>query len=524
MSLAPGDKLGPYEIRAPLGAGAMGEVYRAHDPRLGRDVALKVLPADFASDPTRLARFSQEARAASALNHPNIITIYEIGDTETSPFMAMELIEGRTLRSMINGAPLTLRTALQIATQLADGLSKAHEAGIVHRDLKPDNVMVTKDGFVKILDFGIAKLVGGPQDGDAGPFNLMTQTGFVVGTTNYMSPEQASGKTLDGRSDQFTLGLILYEMLAGRKAFDRPTVVQTLSAIIQEDAEPIERVNPRVPAPLRWILARLLMKDPEERYAATRDLARDLKQVRDNLATAQEGTQTRTAATPLPAATSGRHDSGGAPPRGAHDGDAPPGPRGAEARAGVPRPPRPRRRLLRRRSGGRLVVPRQDGRSRGEGLERRAPPRGFHGRLHAARLTGRTDRRLRHAAGRRVAGGAPPAGLGRLDGPDAPEGARVDLQALLGPRRIADLLRPGHRHSPRRLQRAGHRRGGAARSPGRLRARGASRRESPRREARFGAQLPAPPVPSRLGKGGRGRPPDRGGSGRAQLSRVQGRQ
>ena len=305
MSLAPGDKLGPYEIREPLGAGSMGEVYRAHDPRLGRDVAMKVLPADFAADPTRLARFSQEARAASALNHPNIITIYEIGDTEATPYMAMELIEGRTLRSMVNGAPLPMKTALQVATQLADGLAKAHEAGIVHRDLKPDNVMVTKDGFVKILDFGVAKLVGGLGDGNAGPFNLMTQTGFVVGTTNYMSPEQAAGKTLDGRSDQFTLGLILYEMLTGRKAFDRPTVVQTLSAIIQEEPEPVERLNPRVPAPLRWILTRLLLKEPEERYAATRDLARDLKQVRDNLTTAQEGTQTRTAVAPLPAIGSG---------------------------------------------------------------------------------------------------------------------------------------------------------------------------------------------------------------------------
>ncbi|HSB36471.1 MAG TPA: serine/threonine-protein kinase, partial [Thermoanaerobaculia bacterium] len=299
MSLAPGAKLGPYEIRSPLGAGAMGEVYRAHDPRLGRDVALKVLPADFASDPTRLARFSQEARSASALNHPNIITIYEIGDADASPYMAMELIDGRTLRSMINGTPLSIRTAVQVATQLADGLAKAHEAGIVHRDLKPDNVMVTKDGFVKILDFGVAKLVGGLPGSEAGPFNLMTQTGFVVGTTNYMSPEQASGKPIDARSDQFALGLILYEMLSGRKAFDRPTVVQTLSAIIQEDPEPIERANPRVPPPLRWILERLLLKDPEERYAATRDLARDLKHVRDNLATVQEATQTRMAAAPV---------------------------------------------------------------------------------------------------------------------------------------------------------------------------------------------------------------------------------
>ncbi len=298
MTLALGTRIGPFEIVSAVGAGGMGEIYRARDARLSRDVALKVLPAECATDGVRLGRFAQEARAASALNHPNIVTIFEIGDSDSTPYIAMEFVDGRTLRALIGGAPLTLRTALQVSSQLADGLAKAHEAGIVHRDLKPDNVMVTRDGFVKILDFGVAKLAGGLQGGEAGPFSHLTDTGFVVGTTSYMSPEQAAGKPVDGRSDQFSLGLILYEMLTGRKAFDRPTVVQTLSAIIQEDPEPVERLSPRVPAPVLWILARLLAKDPEERYAATRDLARELKQLRDNLPAVQEITLSRVAAAP----------------------------------------------------------------------------------------------------------------------------------------------------------------------------------------------------------------------------------
>ena len=306
MTLALGARLGPFEIVGPIGAGGMGEIYRARDTRLSRDVALKVLSREFAGDPVRLERFAHEARAASALNHPNIVTIFEIGDADASPYIAMELVDGRTLRQMIGGSPLTLRTALQVATQLADGLAKAHEAGIIHRDLKPDNVMVTKDGFVKILDFGIAKLTGGLTDGNAGPFSHLTDTGFVVGTTSYMSPEQASGRPVDARSDQFALGLILYETLTGRKAFDRPTVVQTLSAIIQEDPEPVERVNPRVPAPLLWVLARLLAKEPEERYSSTRDLARELKQLRDNLPAIQDASLSRVpaAAAPTPTAVS----------------------------------------------------------------------------------------------------------------------------------------------------------------------------------------------------------------------------
>ena len=302
MALAEGSRLGHFEVVAPLGTGGMGEIYRARDSRLAREVALKVLPVEAAAEPLRLERFAQEARAASALNHPNIVTIFEIGDTEATPWIAMELVQGRTLRAMLSGAPLAARTALQIMAQLADGLATAHEAGIVHRDLKPENIMVSKDGFVKILDFGIAKLVGGLRDGSPAPSGHLTETGFVVGTTSYMSPEQASGRPLDGRSDQFSLGLIFYEMLTGRKAFARPTVVQTLSAIIQEEAEPVERANPRVPAPILWIVGRLLAKEPEGRYAATRDLARELRQLWDNFAVIQDATLPRLAVAALPLA------------------------------------------------------------------------------------------------------------------------------------------------------------------------------------------------------------------------------
>ena len=258
----------------------MGEVYRARDSRLGRDVALKILPARLLADRDRLLRFAQEARTASLLNHPNIVTIYEIGQLEDLPYIAMELIEGATLRAVIaSGAPV-LKRVLSIASQLADGLAKAHTAGLVHRDLKPENVMVTKDGFVKILDFGIAKLANvSPEEA---PAPGLTQTGFVLGTPGYMSPEQARGLPLDPRSDQFSFGLILYELLTGRRAFERDSPVQTMSAVIQDEPEPIETLAPRTPMPLRWVVERCLEKDPDLRFASTQDLARDLHKLRDH--------------------------------------------------------------------------------------------------------------------------------------------------------------------------------------------------------------------------------------------------
>ncbi len=291
MPLTNGTRLGPFEILSPLGAGGMGEVYRARDVRLGREVAVKVLPAGLSSDKEKLIRFAQEARSASALSHPNIVTIFEVGQAGTLPFIAMELVEGQTLRAILEGGALPLKKALSLGFQTADGLAKAHSAGIVHRDLKPENVMVTKDGYAKILDFGLAKLVGPPAGSGSIERLSMTATGFVLGTAGYMSPEQASGRPVDFRSDQFSLGLILYEMATGRRAFSRSTAVQTLSAIIQDDPEPMDRFNSRIPLPYRWLVDRCLAKDPEDRYASTRDLARDLQNLRDSGGIAGEGSE-----------------------------------------------------------------------------------------------------------------------------------------------------------------------------------------------------------------------------------------
>jgi Tol biopolymer transport system component len=285
MSLPNGARLGPYEVTGRIGAGGMGEVYRARDSRLGRDVAIKVLPDELSSDPDRRSRFEQEARSASALNHPNIVTVHDIGTSDSTIYIAMELVEGRTVRELLVEGPMATKKMLSIAAQAADGLARAHSAGIVHRDLKPENLMVTKEGFVKILDFGLAKLVAPIEDAGSELATLGaapgTQPGVVLGTAGYMSPEQASGAAADFRSDQFALGAILYEMATGKRAFSRGTAVETLSAIIRDDPEPIERVNPAAPAPVRWIVETCLQKDPEERYASTRDLARDLKHAQE---------------------------------------------------------------------------------------------------------------------------------------------------------------------------------------------------------------------------------------------------
>jgi eukaryotic-like serine/threonine-protein kinase len=282
MALAAGQKLGPYEILAPLGAGGMGEVYRARDSRLRRELAIKVLPPELANDPDRRQRFEQEARAASGLNHPNIVTIHDIGSSDSTVFIAMELVDGKNLREVLLAGALPTKRLLDIACQVAEGLAKAHAAGIVHRDLKPENVMVSKDGVVKILDFGLAKLLKDQPEGGT-DIPTATRAGTVMGTVGYMSPEQASGKTLDFRSDQFSLGSILYEMASGRRAFERSTGAETLTAIIREEAEPFGRLAASVPGPFRWLVERCLQKDPDERYASTRDLARDLKNIREHL-------------------------------------------------------------------------------------------------------------------------------------------------------------------------------------------------------------------------------------------------
>jgi predicted Ser/Thr protein kinase len=287
MTLAAGTRLGPYEILSPLGAGGMGEVYRARDERLGRDVAIKVLPAEVASDSERLKRFEKEARSASALNHANIVTVYDIGTTDGTSWIAMERVEGETLRKVLAAGPLALKKLLAVGAQIAEGLSKAHATGIVHRDLKPENVMVTKEGVVKILDFGLAKLI--EPTGESGELthsptvSAATSAGVVVGTVGYMSPEQALGEVLDFRSDQFAFGAILYEMAAGKRAFARRSAPETMTAIIREEPEPLATAAPETPIPLRWVVERCLAKDREERYAATKDLARDLARIREGL-------------------------------------------------------------------------------------------------------------------------------------------------------------------------------------------------------------------------------------------------
>jgi len=289
MTLSAGTRLGPYEILAPLGAGGMGEVYRARDTRLGREVAIKVLPAAVAADPGRLSRFEKEARSASALNHPAIVTIHDVGESSGVSYIAMELVTGQTLRELLSEGPLPARRILPIAAQVADGLARAHEAGIVHRDLKPENVMVTRDGFAKILDFGLAKLTEpeGTGSGTQAPtVSGGTQPGIVMGTVGYMSPEQAVGKPLDFRSDQFSFGSILYEMATGKRAFSRGSAPETLSAIIREEPEPMPNLAPASPAFLCWIVERCLAKNPRERYASTEDLGRDFRLLQAHLSEA----------------------------------------------------------------------------------------------------------------------------------------------------------------------------------------------------------------------------------------------
>ncbi len=291
-----GMRFGRYELLSSLGAGGMGEVWRARDHDLRRDVAVKFLPEKFAADPGRMGRFEQEARAASSLNHPNIVTIHDFVHTPLH-YIVMELVLGHTLRELIQAReahPFTPRRLLEIGAQIADGLAKAHSVGIVHRDLKPENVMVTADGFVKVLDFGLAKLRSEGSGGrerwfDSGaptwPESPSPQTavGVVLGTAGYMSPEQARGRPVDYRSDQFTLGAILYEMASGRQAFRRETPAQTIAAIIDDPPEPLLVLSPALPPPARWVIERCLAKDPTERYASTVDLARELRTVREHL-------------------------------------------------------------------------------------------------------------------------------------------------------------------------------------------------------------------------------------------------
>ncbi len=277
MTLDAGTKLGRYEIRSKIGEGGMGEVYLARDTQLGRDVAVKVLPSTYSQDTERLHRFEQEACAASALNHPNILSIYDVGTHDGSPYVVSELLEGQTLRQRTNGAQLSQRKVIDYALQISRGLAAAHEKGIVHRDLKPDNLFVTNDGRVKILDFGLAKLIGAG-DAELSQTSIPTRRvdtdpGKVMGTVGYMSPEQVKGRTVDHRSDIFSFGAILYEMLSGRRAFHGESAAETMSAILKEDPPDLYETNQKISPALERLVNHCLEKNPEERFHSASDLA-----------------------------------------------------------------------------------------------------------------------------------------------------------------------------------------------------------------------------------------------------------
>jgi Tol biopolymer transport system component len=273
MSLQRGDRLGPFEIVAPLGAGGMGEVYRARDPRLGRQVAIKVLPGALASDPDRLHRFEREARAASALNHPNILTVHELGRHGEAPYLVTELLEGESLREVLKRGPLPLARVFDHALQVARGLAAAHERGIVHRDLKPENLFVTSDGRVKILDFGLARLLEAePSVASAEAETALTLAGTVMGTASYMAPEQMRGEPADPCSDSFAFGCVLYEMLAGQQPFARSTAADTMAAILNEDPRPLVELRLDVPPAVTRVLEDCLAKRPQERLRSGREI------------------------------------------------------------------------------------------------------------------------------------------------------------------------------------------------------------------------------------------------------------
>jgi len=276
MALSAGTKLGPYEIQSLIGAGGMGEVYRAHDGRLDRTVAIKILPASYSTDRDRLQRLAQEARSAAALNHPNILSIFDIGESQGAPYVVSELLEGETLREILKRGGLSTRKAIDYALQVARGLGAAHDKGIVHRDLKPENLFITNDGRVKILDFGLAKLTRpevARDSGDAPTIQAVTEPGVVMGTVGYMSPEQVRGKEADARSDIFSFGAILYEMISGKRAFRGETAADTMSAILKEDPPELTETVLNVPPAVERIVRHCLEKNPGQRFHSISDVA-----------------------------------------------------------------------------------------------------------------------------------------------------------------------------------------------------------------------------------------------------------
>jgi len=303
MPLTPGTKLGPYEILAPIGAGGMGEVYRAKDTRLAREVAVKILPPAFALDPERLRRFTSEAQAVAALNHPNILAIHDIGNEAGSQYLVMEFLDGESLRERLQAGALSIRKATEYAEQIAKGLAAAHDKGIVHRDLKPENIFVTRDGHVKILDFGLAKLTAlEPKDANETLTRASaTQPGVVLGTVGYMSPEQVRGQVADQRSDIFSFGSIFYEMLSGKRAFTGDSSVEVMSAILKEEPPPLTEALRTIPPALDRIVHHCLEKNPAERFQSARDVAFNIASLSD-----LSSTGTGTGATATAAATAAR--------------------------------------------------------------------------------------------------------------------------------------------------------------------------------------------------------------------------
>jgi eukaryotic-like serine/threonine-protein kinase len=299
MPIAAGTKIGPYEIQSQIGAGGMGEVYRARDSRLGREVAIKILPESFATDAERLRRFEQESQAVAALNHPNILGIYDVGTRDASPYLVSELLEGESLRAVLEKGPIPQRKAIEYAVQIANGLAAAHDKGIVHRDLKPDNLYICRDGRVKILDFGLAKLATKETPGVDGATITGQQTaaGVVMGTASYMAPEQVRGGQIDARTDMFSFGAVLYEMLSGKRAFQRDSAPEIMTAILREDVPEFgETATPVSPA-LERIVRRCLEKAPDHRFQSAKDLAFALEAV-SQISGAKTGAQMPVTAPP----------------------------------------------------------------------------------------------------------------------------------------------------------------------------------------------------------------------------------
>src|SRR6516225_321616 len=280
VSLKPGTRVGEYEVSKLIGSGGMGEVYQARDLRLARNVAIKVLPSFLTNDPDRLRRFEQEARAAAALNHPNILAVYQMGFYNGAPYVVSELLEGHTVRELVKGGPLSWRNATEYGVQIVRGLAAAHGKGITHRDLKPENLFVTKDGHVKILDFGLAKVTHTSK-----PNHTVTEAGMVMGTVGYMSPEQVRGEAVDYRTDFFAFGAILYEMLSGQRAFNEPTAADTMSAILNQDPPGISQLQPTTPPALQRVVQRCLEKNREQRFQSASDLAFALEALSDSAIT-----------------------------------------------------------------------------------------------------------------------------------------------------------------------------------------------------------------------------------------------